>query len=344
MRGQKILTTILLIFTVFLLLWFLLSLATAGSQKSSANTLRISYYRFLYQITGQKNFKALKANPQKLKKLHQVEEYPLDNRGLAEAASARCIACHGPMVEPGKEEPEAEEGEKPSLHQAMLTLPQLDFECTDCHKNVDTRIRNPKHVTMKIDRKLCSELPCHNPPLMAEHGKDLAQAKKWIANHPKKATSIGIDQCRSCHLIRSELDFCNQCHLRKGFRPASHRAEYTVPVSRIYPKIPRPDAITTKWRGYHFVVAREALEELGVAPVTPQNLPLDKVNKLPCGACHEVKVWCTKCHIKHAPNWLDPVEGHPRQVVKNGTDYCFKCHDETGAKCLSCHTYVGQVK
>lgn len=256
--------------------------------------------------------------------------------------------------------------QKSPIHKKMLDAPMLSFSCTDCHKKVDLGKRSPSRVTRTVDRTLCPA--CHEPSggqadattsggkswaessgielpnLMSRHGKDEKGGKKWIKDHPRVAMSVGIDQCKKCHIEGSELDFCRECHTRGGFRPSTHRAVYKVRINELYPDKARTDVVETKWRGYHFVFVREALAKLGAKVDSPRNLPFEKLQKLPCGACHRLKDWCTRCHIKHAPNWLDPNKGHPAYVDKYGKRYCKRCHDSLGSKCVSCHSYVGRLQ
>ena len=328
---------------------------------------RVFYWDVVFSMTNpEDNAAELRAlhKASKVKNADTGEEtfnYTKRNRNLVDQESASCISCHGSMTDKDKKG-----NPKHYIHYKMLTAPMLSFSCTDCHKDVDTRKRSPSHVTMRVDRSLCPK--CHNPKkdaiplelskgkawkplgdvdmpqLMAAHGTDEASGKEWIKNHPRVGMAIGIDKCRTCHIPGSELDFCRTCHLRGGFRPSHHRVVFEVPINEIYPKSSRTEVVQTRWKGYHFVVAREALEQLGAEINGPRNLPMDKVNKLPCGACHVLKEWCTRCHIRHNPNWLDPEVGHPAYVAKYGTKYCFRCHDVGGAKCQQCHTYAGQLK
>jgi len=344
LRERNILIIVLI---SFVLIVFLASFALGAIKVPSSNNLRVSYYRTLYRITNPQN------NPERIKALHRIKSIELDNRAASRVQSARCIGCHGTMVEKDKTKIANR-----LMHQAMLTASFLDVNCVDCHKEVDLRGRDRKHATIKVDRKLCSKFPCHNPALMKQHGNDKKTAQEWIAKHPKVATSegVGIKKCRECHVADSELDFCNKCHLKRGFRPQSHQAPYSAPMNQIYPTLPeikegkvlqynqnpRTEQIGANWRGWHFVFVRGELEKMGVADVSAQSLPMDKIDKLSCGACHVLKVWCTKCHIKHAPNWFDPNEGHPAAVRENGSTYCEDCHD-LESKCITCHTYAGQI-
>ena len=294
-----------------------------------ADGLQVSYYRFIYKLTDpEKDF-------EKLEKLHQNAGSA--NKTLNQRKSAQCIACHGSMVEKGeakKTNDKKREAMFP-IHEAMLTSPLLEFNCVDCHKRVDMRRLSPAHSTMKVDRKTCSRFPCHNPFIMEQHKAGDA----WIINHPRLAAVTGLEQCDECHKEK-ELDFCSKCHDRGGMRASSHRAQYNVPIKRLFPEIGREDIVSTRWKGFHFVFAREALEKMGAANVSASNLPLDKVEKLPCRFCHVLKEWCTKCHIKHAPNWLDREKGHPARIKESGSNYCFNCHDPLGSKCLACHPNV----
>lgn len=285
--------------------------------------------------------------------------YRSNKRGTIKKDSARCESCHGDMLQ--------KEGGKPKypIHEKMLNASMLSFSCTDCHKKVDMGRRSPSRVTMRVDRTLCPA--CHEPAggsataeeskgskwgtqskelpnLMSRHGKTKKEGKKWIKDHPRVAMSIGIDQCKKCHIEGSELDFCRECHLRGGFRSSSHRVTYKAKINELYPGNKRQDVVETKWRGYHFVFVRKALEKLGTKVDSPQNLPMEKIQKLPCGACHRLKDWCTRCHIKHNSNWLNPNVGHPSYVDKYGKRYCRRCHDSLGSKCVSCHAYVGRLQ
>ncbi|MHB0977437.1 MAG: hypothetical protein ACYC1U_09635 [Candidatus Aquicultorales bacterium] len=300
--------------------------------------LQSTLYRGFYRITF------VEDSPSRLQELHM-------NNKPGEANSRGCIACHGDMKD-----------KRYPVHYKMLQPRYMTFSCTDCHPNVDVRSHRPGAATVQVDRKLCAE--CHNPPvlsgtaaesqaeigrkfaksmpsLLVQHGNDAASALKWVSEHPSVAMAMGIETCRECHIPGSELDFCNVCHLRGGSMPKSHRPMYTMAVNLIHPNSVRTAEVSTQWRGYHFVLVRDALEKMGVENVTPEQLPKAKIDKLPCGACHDVKTWCNKCHVKHAEDWLNPVKGHPVYVAKYGQEYCYSCHDKT--KCLSCHTYVGQV-
>jgi hypothetical protein len=330
---------------------------------------RVLYWSGVFQITRPQ------ADAARLAALHQATKIPEKSpdgtvytynytkrhRTIIESDSARCIACHGPMVEWGV----ATENAEKRVHQGMLTSPMMTFACTECHKQVNTTERRPSHATIRVDRDLCAK--CHNPStvavpgeqsdgaswgpagaptmpdVMSDHGNDEKAGRQWILDHPKVGMSIGLQHCRNCHLPGSELDFCNDCHVRGGVMPASHQTVYDVAVNQLYPRSERDNVVGTKWKGFHFVVAREALGKLGVEVESPRQLPLDQVQKLPCGACHDIQDWCTRCHIKHNPNWLDPNEGHPAYVAKYGNDYCFRCHDTSGSQCVKCHEYVGQV-
>lgn len=353
--------------SLIVIIFILLFLAIGSGILKLPQGFKIRYYSVLFKVTKpEKNLKKLtqlhqatKARVQGAKGVTYTYKYTKEHRSLIEADSARCIACHGSMTQDGK-------NAKYPIHQKMLTAPMLDFACTDCHKQVDIRKRSPSHVTIKVDRSFCPV--CHDPtaqPIPAElvqgaawgqknapemptvmgsHGTDEESGKKWISMHPRVGMAIGIEQCRKCHIPNSELDFCRVCHLRGGFRPASHQAVYSEPINKIYPESPRTDVVDTKWKGFHFVLVREALAKLGVIVDSPQSLPLNEVQKLPCGACHILEDWCTRCHIKHNPNWLDPNVGHPAYVAKYGSKYCFRCHDALGTKCVTCHSYVGQLK
>lgn len=331
-------------------------------------TLRLYYWKIIYKLASpvqsQKSLievhKAQKVKVVSKKGVEYTYKYSKDDRSIIDSDSARCIACHGNMTDL-----DAKGKPKHYIHRKMLTAPMLNFSCTDCHKQVDIRKRSPSHVTIRVDRSLCPL--CHNPkrsaipaewsqgktwgvesapqmpPLMEAHGTDETSGREWIKNHPRVGMSVGIDQCRQCHIPDSELDFCRVCHLRGGFRPDSHKVVFEAPINQIYPDNSRIDVIQTKWKGYHFVVVREALAKLGVYVDSPRNLPLDSIAKLPCGACHVLEDWCTRCHIKHNPNWLDPNVGHPAYINKYGANYCWRCHDPGGSKCVSCHSFVGQL-
>lgn len=326
-------------------------------------SIQVKYYSYYYSITKPEKDKEL------LIKLHQARkvkrdgkltyDYQAEDRLHIQTDSAKCIACHGTKKELDK-------NNKPKfpIHKKMLSAPMLNFLCTHCHKQVDIRKRRPGRATITVDRTLCPK--CHNAPnpaqkgntavsvsgmpippqlpaLLVQHGATPEAGKKWISRHPRVAMAVGIFQCRKCHKYGSELDFCNECHLRGGFRPSSHKALYKVDIKTVYPKTKNSGVVNSRWKGFHFVFARSALKKLGYTVKSPQNLPMDKLQKLPCGACHVLEEWCTKCHIKHNPNWLNPTVGHPAFVNKYGTGYCFKCHDHEGTKCVSCHTYVGKV-
>ncbi len=319
--------------------------------------------RGIYTATGpEKNLETLEAQHKATKVKRDGEEtynYTKDDRELVERDSAKCIACHGTMVDKGKKP----ENATYYIHQKMLTAAILDFRCTDCHKEVDISRRSPDKATFRIDRTLCPK--CHEtggipaglsasgeveagappqmPPLLKLHGTDQKSGKKWIKDHPKVAMSVGVGQCRKCHKYNSELDFCRVCHLRGGMRPDHHRVVINVAINRIFPDMPKKEVVETKWLGFHFVFVREALADMGVYVDSPRRLPMDKIEKLPCGACHNLQDWCTRCHIKHNPKWLDPVEGHPLYVKRYGTKYCFRCHDTLGSKCVSHHTFAGRL-
>ena len=282
--------------------------------------------------------------------------YTKNDRNIMETDSAKCIACHGNMRV-------LDETKKPKyyVHNKMLASTMLSFSCTDCHREIDTRKRSPRHATVQVDRAVCQI--CHNPSSQSQTAEQSAgsawadkeapafpdvmplhrNTKEWMTRHARIGMGIGISQCRKCHIRNSELDSCRECHLRGGFRPASHQVVYNAPVNKIYAESKRTDMTQSRWNGYHFVFVREALEKMGVKVDNPRNLPRDELEKLPCGACHVLEEWCTRCHIKHNPNWLDPNEGHPLYVKKYGSRYCFRCHDSMGTKCVSCHAYVGQL-
>ncbi len=325
-----------------------------------------TYYQGLFAITKPES------NSVTLKALHKATKvvdpetgdltykYGKGDSGIIQKDSAKCVACHGTMLD-------RDDNNRPKfyIHNKMLSATMLNFNCTDCHKEVDTRKRSPAHATVRVDRTVCPI--CHDPasggrtaeesggssfasanspalpPVMSLHGTTPKTRKAWIAKHPRVGMSIGISQCRKCHIPDSELDFCRVCHLRGGFRPESHAVVFNVPVNKIYPESAKTEVVETKWKGYHFVVVREALEKMGTKVDSPRNLPKDKIEKLACGACHILEDWCTRCHIKHNPNWLDPNVGHPLYAKKYGTKYCFRCHDPLGSKCISCHSYVGRL-
>lgn len=360
--GKRLIVTVLVgLVVIFGVLWITGLALPMG--------LQVSYFRLVYAVGNPEG------NATAMQNLHMASEvsvkgadgeqrsyqYGEKDRALVTRESARCVACHGTMIDPGKSAADA----RFYVHQKMLNTPWASFSCTDCHKRVDLKERSPDKATFQVDRAFCPA--CHNPQpvsipatasggnswgtvgttftgsVMELHGYDEASAKDWIYNHPNVAVSIGVDQCRDCHIYDTELDFCRTCHVRGGMRPSSHRLVYKVPVNKLYPESPKTDIVETKWKGYHFVFVREALAKLGVTVNSPENLPLDKLFKLSCAACHDLKDWCTRCHIKHAPNWLNPVEGHPQSVSQFGTQYCFNCHDALGSKCLSCHTFVGRL-
>ncbi len=329
------------------------------------------YYSVLFKVTAPQN------SVDSLKSLHTATKakhvnargetvytykYSKEDRSIITRDSAKCEACHGSMLD------KYDNGKpKHRIHTKMLTAPMLGFSCTDCHKKVDTRKRTPARPTFRVDRTLCPK--CHDPSSPAppsestggatlgnpnapempnvfkKHGADENGAKKWIRIHPRIAQSVGIDKCRKCHQYGSELDFCRQCHLRAGLRPEFHRRVYTAKINEIYPDKKRTDVVKTNWRGIHFAFVRKALVKMGVKEesIVPQNLPQDKLKKLSCGACHVVSKWCTRCHIKHAPDWLDPNTGHPLKVYKFSRNICYRCHDTNGSKCQSCHTYAGRL-
>lgn len=322
----------------------------------------VSYYSVIFDYTNVKDDAAELADLHVATQVRDPEtgelghKYSKNDRGLIENDSAKCMACHGNMRV-------LDDTGKPRyyVHNKMLGATMLNFSCTDCHKDVDTRKRSPKHATVRVDRTLCPI--CHNPASEAKtaevsEGSSFAAAgapafpdvmplhqktKEWITRHPRIGMGIGISQCRKCHIRNSEMDFCRECHLRGGFRPSSHRVVYNAPINKIYEESKRTDMTSSRWKGYHFVFVREALAKMGVKVDSPRNLPQDKLEKLPCGACHVLEDWCTRCHIKHNPQWLDPTVGHPLYVKKYGTQYCFRCHDSLGTKCVACHTYAGQL-
>lgn len=323
--------------------------------------VQVSFYKIYYSLT----------NPQKdqvqLTELHKARmvkrdgvltyNYSPADKIIAQTDSAKCMACHGDMKGDTK---------KYLIHDKMLSHPMLNFLCTHCHKQVDIRGRTPGRATITVDRSICptchaaplvnkeeagprtapglSSVPPHLPQLLVQHGNDKKEGAKWVARHPRVAMALGIKQCRKCHIVGSELDFCNDCHLRGGFRPASHKALYNVPIKTIYPESKTNKTVSTKWKGYHFVLVKDSLKKMGTTVKSAQNLPMDQISKLPCGACHVLEDWCTRCHIKHNSNWLHPADGHSGKVTSLGTSYCFRCHDQGGAKCLSCHEYVGKIQ
>lgn len=328
--------------------------------------VRGSYLRVLFYVTKPQDDPAALKQQHKATKVISAEtgkltyDYTKNDYRTIQSDSARCVVCHGSMLEKDKK------GNPVNyIHSKMLQASMLNFYCTDCHKTIDIRKRSPGHVTRRVDRLVCPV--CHDPSstgktaeesggssfasinapgmpeVMSLHGNTEKQSKKWISEHSKVAMTTGISNCRKCHIKDSELDFCSDCHLRGGFMPESHQVTYELPINKIYPESSKTDVVSTTWKGYHFVFVREALEKLGAKVESAQQLPMDKIEKLPCGACHILEDWCTKCHIKHDPNWLNPNDGHPAYVDKYGTKYCFRCHDSLGSKCLSCHTYVGQL-
>ena len=334
---------------------------------STPQFAQTSYYKGVFYLTNpQDNSKSLE-EVHKATKVADLDtgklgyKYTKKDARVIKSDSAKCMACHGDMLE-------RDANNKPVnyIHDKMLQASMLTFNCTDCHKDVDIRPRSPGRVTTRVDRTSCPV--CHDPSnetrtaaesegetwaaagapsmprVMTLHGPNEADGKKWISEHPRVAMSIGISQCRKCHVKDSELDFCRDCHLRGGFRPESHQVVYETNVNKIFPESKKDQAVAASWKGYHFVVVREALEKLGTKVDSPRNLPMDKIEKLPCGACHILEDWCTKCHIKHNPDWLNPNDGHPAVIDENGANYCFRCHDSRGSKCESCHDYVGQLR
>ncbi len=325
------------------------------------SSTQVAINRGVYMAAGpEKNVEALEKAHKATKVLRDGKytyDYTKADREVVKRDSAKCIACHGTMVSEGKKA----ENATYFIHQKMLTASMLNFSCTDCHKEVDISRRSPDKATIRVDRTLCPK--CHEtgggtipaglgddgtappqmPPLMGLHGTDQKSGKKWIKDHPKIASQVGVGACRKCHIYNSELDFCRVCHLRDGMRPDSHRVVFKEPINRIYPDKDKTEVVETKWLGYHFVFAREALAQMGVFVDSPRNLPKDKIEKLPCGACHNLDDWCTRCHIRHNPEWLNPVKGHPAYVKRYGTKYCFRCHDTLGSKCNSCHSWVGRL-
>lgn len=329
--------TILKIAGAFVALLLIPSIALGASE--GLRGLQVTLNKVFYAVTFAEN------SPSRLQAMHL-------NNTPGEAGSRGCIACHGNMLDK----------KRFPVHVAMMGPKFMTFSCTDCHKSVDLRTRRPGATTIQVDRKLCAS--CHNPPiltqntqegqaeigrkvapsmpsLLVQHGNDEKSSLKWVSEHPAVAMAMGIEKCRECHIKGSELDFCNVCHLRGGFFPKSHQPMYKIPVNKIYLASTRTESVSTRWKGYHFVLVRDALEKMGAKDISPANLPKDKLQKLPCGACHDLGNWCTKCHTKHASDWLNPVKGHPTYVTKYGTKYCYECHDRS--KCLSCHTYVGQL-
>ncbi len=330
--------------------------------------MKVPYYSLVFSFTHPEDDPTLLEDLHTPTKVRDAEtgelgyNYSKDDRALVEDDSAKCMACHGNMRV-------LDETNKPKyyVHNKMLGATMLNFRCTDCHKGfndlraVDTRKRSPKHATVRVDRTLCPK--CHNPASESQTAEDSSggafadknapafpdvmplhqKTNEWITRHPRIGMGIGISQCRKCHIRNTEMDFCRECHLRGGFRPSSHRIVYNAPINKIYEESDRTDMTSSRWKGYHFVFVREALAKMGVKVDSPRNLPKDKLEKLPCGACHVLEDWCTRCHIKHNPKWLDPNEGHPLYVKKFGSQYCFRCHDSLGTKCVACHTYAGQL-
>lgn len=350
-------TVILALLGAFLLL-FILSFAARLIEVPSAYDLRVSAYRVWYS-----NIFPLDINRQddreKLERLHKVKDRKkADEKVTARRLSARCLGCHDnirkAIAQPvGNGELDGKLSKKP-MHQKMLTLPQLDFQCVYCHKSVDLRRRDPSHETIKVDRKFCASYPCHIPEIMAEHGEnDRERGRAWVKKHPDVAKKVGLNEvCFKCHVKGTELFICPKCHEKEGFRPSHHKKIYDRPMNAIYPKLfgqpnLNTEVIQTTWIGYHFVFVRNELKKMGVEEVTPQTIPLDKIERLTCPACHDIKVWCTRCHIKHAPTWLDPNapigKGHPPTVIAKSPTYCWNCHSDKGTKCITCHTYVGQL-
>ncbi len=328
------------------------------------------YYGVLFNATSPED------NPDSLTALHTATKakhinakgeaiytykYSQDDRPIIIRDSAKCEACHGSMLD---KYPDGKP--KHRIHTKMLTAPMLGFSCTDCHKKVDITKRSPAKPTFRVDRTLCPK--CHDPSSPAppaettggitwgypnapdiisnvfkKHGADYKSGKRWLRAHPRIAMAVGIDKCRKCHQYGSELDFCRKCHLRGGFRPSHHRAVYNVPVNELYPeKTDRTQVIQTKWRGYHFYFVRKALEKLGTKLDNPRKLPYEQLQKLTCSACHVIKDWCTRCHVKHAPGWLTK-DGHPKRIKQFGRNYCYRCHDTLGGKCQACHPYKGNL-
>lgn len=150
--------------------------------------------------------------------------------------SIRCRACHGNMKQRinGKA--------KYPIHNKMLSVKLIKLECTNCHKKVDLGDRRTSKGTIKVDRALCTK--CHEPKgrsalkystdtswingkfkskiqsepnLMSSHGVDKKSAKEWNNKHFLVANTIGIKECQKCHMPNTELDFCEDCHIRKRF-------------------------------------------------------------------------------------------------------------------------------
>ena len=373
LKDRRVLTGIVILGVLALLT------SVASGVVNIPASVQSVYYSMIFQATG------AAGNADTMEALHtatkvtrvgpdgksfETYKYSKSDRGIIARDSGKCMACHGNMLE-------KDEKGKPKnyIHNKMLSAPMLNFSCTDCHKKIATNKRTPSQATLRVDRTLCPK--CHDPSsksppaestggitwgnpqapempnIFKKHGTDAKSGKWWIMNHPRFAMSIGVNECRKCHKIGSELDFCRDCHLRGGFRPSSHRVTYKAKIKEIYPEFAtgsykgqktNPESVVkTNWKGYHFVFARNALKKMGVTVDSPRNLPMDKLQKLPCAACHVVKEWCTKCHIKHNPNWLNPTVGHPKKVSEFGTKYCTRCHDANGSKCEGCHTFFGTL-
>lgn len=208
-------------------------------------------------------------------------------------ASDRCRGCHGSMRELKKNG-----RPKHPIHEAMFKVPLVEFECTDCHRNIDLWKRNPNKATFRINRFQC--MKCHEATreqakklgrgqglkvpgtmLLSNHGLDRRSGRQWIKSHNRVVRREGVKNCRRCHKLDSELDFCRDCH-----------------------RHPR------KWIGQHFKVARK----LGLET---------------CLLCHEQTSQlrsCQECHAKllmvNRVSTVVPRFKGARQVQA----YCLGCH------------------
>lgn len=241
-KNKNFLVIGLVFFAVLIVLSISLIASFASGAIGGFPKLRTGLFRYYYDITKPKKDK------NELMRLHQATKvfrngsytyaYTVEDRKIIEKDSAKCTACHGNMIELDK-------NKKPKyyIHWKMLSIPMLKLQCTECHKQVDIRKRGPGQMHLvKVDRSFCPK--CHNeqiissgevqkdwqhffsqnrekaaenapqlPSVIQQHIiTDNQSGKTWVKKHSVVAKSVGVDQCKRCHIPNSELDFCKDCH------------------------------------------------------------------------------------------------------------------------------------
>lgn len=276
-----------------------------------------------------------------------------------------CVKCHGEM-----------RTKKTPWHKIHMLITFVSFECSTCHKRVNTMARSLKGKVL-IDRSVCPR--CHRqkfPAFNEEH-----QKITWIQRHRllRGEKTGGADiysmpvliqkypECFICH-EKKELSFCQDCHayhphnyewvndehgkraLATDFSCLRCHEKTTWCSTQCHKGITLPHNIP-KWAN-HYTKDTVSPLWLRAHPYVADSFGISQTGDfrasdpgVVCSMCHNKNGaganFCQQCHHKEFDKVSDQPTvpwkpKHPSVVKEIGSTACQRCH--LLEFCAYCHT------